>query len=172
MRRHITAAVLGVSILVLWAAPGGVAAGAAPDRPWAGHSTGQTWFDVTNPKGCDAGITTRVDQPAMATHFGNAFLVMSHCPTGVLSDNFADSEFTLIGANGDAVFGTYVGWLDGYDEVLGDQFFGTLTITITGGSGRFEGASGSAVMEIHSIFEGYDDLSWAWWAAWRGSLSY
>lgn len=172
MRARICAAVLAASILVLWAAPGGVAAGATTERPWAGSSVGQTWFDVINPKDCDAGITTRVDQPAMATHFGKAYLVMAHCPTGVLSDNFADSTFMLTSANGDAVFGTYVGRLDDYIEVLGEESSGTLYVTITGGSGRFEGATGSAVVEAHFIFEGYDDLSWAWWATWRGSLSY
>jgi hypothetical protein len=171
MYRRIGAAALAAAMLVLISAPA-ITARDEVARPWTGVSVGQTWFDLSNPRDCAAGITTRVDQPASASHFGRAFLVMAHCPTGDFADNFADASFTLLAANGDSVRGTYVGTIDGYSEVIGEEIFGTINITITGGSGRFEGASGSAVMEWHTIFEGYDDLSWAWWASWSGTLTY
>jgi hypothetical protein len=171
MYRRIGAAALATAMLLLAAAPG-VTAQNTVERPWSGSSVGQTWFDVSNPKDCAAGITTRVDQPAIASHFGRAFLVTAHCPTGDFADAFGDADFTLIAANGDAVFGTYVGTIDGYSEVLGEEIFGTIQLKIMGGDGRFEGASGTAVMTFHTIFEGYDDLSWAWWASWNGTLTY
>jgi hypothetical protein len=171
MFKSFAAVVLAAAMLVLVAAPTVVARDSV-DRPWTGASVGQTWFDETNPKACADGITTRVDQPAIASHFGQAFLVMAHCPTYDFADNFADSSFTLIAANGDAVFGTYWGTIDGYSEVIGEEIFGTIHLTVTGGEGRFEGASGSAVMTFHTIFEGFDDFSWAWWATWNGTLSY
>lgn len=171
MFKRFGAVALAAAMLVLAAAPAVVARDSV-DRPWTGASVGQTWFDETNPKDCAADITTRVDQPARASHFGQAFLVMAHCPTYDFADNFADSSFTLMAANGDAVFGRFVGTIDGYSEVIGDEIFGTIHLTITGGDGRFEGAGGSAVMKFRTTFEGYDDYSWAWWASWTGTLSY
>jgi hypothetical protein len=113
-----------------------------------------------------------VNEPATASHFGEAYIVTAHCPTGDPADNFADSDLSLYAANGDAVFGTYVGTLDEYTEVLGEKITFTLHLTITGGDGRFEGATGSAVMKGYAVFEGYDDLSWAWSMSWEGTLDY
>jgi hypothetical protein len=169
MKRLNTIAVAAILALAA-AAPAGVSADSA--RPWSGHAVGVTSFDGANPKDCLAGYTTLVDEPAIASHFGAAYLVMSHCATGDFSDNFADSDFVLYSANGDAVYGEYVGTIDQYIEELGAEGLFTLEMTITGGDGRFEGATGSAVMDGHFTFEGYDVDSWAWWASWQGTLEY
>lgn len=172
MSRRVVAAVVTALLLVL-ASVAPIAAGDdGASRPWSGRSSGQSWFDVSNPKGCGAGITTRVQEPAVATHFGATLLTMSHCPTGDFAANYANADISFVAANGDAIFGTYVGNLYDYEEVVGHVYGSTIQVTITGGDGRFEGATGAAVMEVHGIFEGYDDLSWAWWATWKGSLSY
>ena len=172
MRRYSWMAVLVALALSLSLTASVEARTGGSDRPWSGSAAGQTWFDVANPKDCGAGITTRADEPAIATHFGAAFIVMSHCPTGDPADNFADAEFALVAANGDAVYGTYAGTIDEYSEVIGAVGTFTVHLTVTGGDGRFEGATGTAVMKAHVIFEGYDDLSWPWWVSWEGTLSY
>jgi hypothetical protein len=169
MSRRLHTAALGVVALVLLATSTAMAGDA---RPWTGHSAGQTWFDLENPKACDAGITTRADEPAISSHVGRSFLVMSHCPTGDPADNYHDSDFALHAANGDVLYGTYVGTIDEFSEILGTEFVSTIHLTITGGTGRFEGATGSAVMEVRAIFEGYDDLSWPWRVSWEGELRY
>ncbi|MGE5156075.1 MAG: hypothetical protein ACM3JP_01090 [Betaproteobacteria bacterium] len=169
MSRQLRVAAAMAALLLLASA---AAAMAGADRPWAGHAAGQTWFDLANPKGCEAGITTRTEEPAIATHFGAAFLILSHCPTGDNADNFHDADFALYGANGDAVYGHYVGTIDVYTEVVGEEMLFTIYLTITDGDGRFEDATGSAVMKGGAVFEGWDDLSWAWWASWAGTLDY
>jgi hypothetical protein len=171
LKRLPVAAVLAM-IAVLALATSSLGAAGGSNRPWSGYSVGQTWFDPTNPMGCPAGVTTRVHQPAMATHFGSAYLVMDHCPTGDFGDFAADGTFILTAANGDAAFGTYAGTIDQYDEVIGAEWLLTVDLTVTGGTGRFEGASGTAVMKVSLIFEGYGVASWPWSASWRGSLTY
>ncbi len=172
MRMHIRWAFLFAAVLVIASASGALAGAGGSERPWVGSASGEAWYDVANPKECGAGITTRVDELAIASHFGRATYVTAHCPTGDPADAYADSDFTLIAPNGDAVFGTYTGTLDQYIEVIGAEGFSTVHLTITGGTGRFEGATGSAIQEVHFIFEGYDDLAWPWWVTWEGTLSY
>lgn len=169
MSRRTCIATLGV-VLLLLASASSVLAGSA--RPWAGHAEGQSWFDLDNPKACDAGITTRVEEPAIASHVGAGFLVLAHCPTGDPADNYHDADLTLYAADGDAIIGEYRGTLDVFVEEVGSEITSTIDLTITGGTGRFDGASGSAVMVVHAIFEGWDDMSWAWSASWEGTLTY
>jgi hypothetical protein len=172
MRRHSAIASVLALVLVLASASGVLARAPDVERPWWGHADGQAWFDETNPKDCPAGITTRVEEHAIASHLGSSHISMSHCPTGNPAFSFGRAGIALIAANGDAVFGSYVGTTEQYEEVIGAEGIQLVYITVTGGTGRFESATGSAVMEVHFIFEGYDDLSWPWWATWEGTLSY
>lgn len=171
MKARTAVAVLLTAVILVASGPAVLAGD--PGRPWFGHAEGQSWFDLGNPKDCEALITTRVDEPAFATHFGAGRIVLSHCPTGIPDDNFADADLVLIAADGDRVFGTYVGTMVLPPEMsVGDIITGTIQLTVTGGTGRFEGASGGATMEYWAIFEGWEDYSWAWGASWRGKLSY
>lgn len=172
MRRRSLGVLLAVGMLVLASVSGASAASGGSDRPWTGHASGQTWFDLANPKGCDAGITTMATEPARSSHLGAAYIITSHCPTGDPSDNFTDSDLTLYAANGDALFGTYVGTIDEFSGVLGEKLHFTLHLTVTGGEGRFEDATGHATMHGYAVFEGYDDYSWAWGLSWNGTLDY
>lgn len=171
LKRLPVAALLAV-IAVIALASNSLGAVGGSNRPWSGQSVGETWFDTANPMDCAAGITTRVHQPALATHFGSAFLVMDHCPTGDFADFAAGGTFTLTAANGDAVSGTYSGTIDQYQEVIGAEWLLTADMTVTGGTGRFDGAAGTAVMKVSLIFEGYGVPSWPWAATWRGTLTY
>lgn len=171
MRRHIGVAAVLTMLLVLSSASGALAGPHGSNRPWAGSAVGETWFDFEdNPKGCEVGFTTRAEEPAIASHFGAAFIVFSHCATYDPADNFVDSDFSLTAANGDGVFGTYWGTLDQYVEEVGEEGVFTLYLTLTGGEGRFEGATGSAVIKAHVIVE--EDSSWPWWVTWEGMLTY
>ncbi len=64
----------------------------------------------------------------------------SHCPA--LPEYIGDGHLTIVAANGDKVYGTYD--YDPSDET------NVIPITITGGTGRFKGASGS-LTEVYSV---------------------
>lgn len=172
MRMHFRWAFLFAAILVIASASGALAGAGGTDRPWVGSASGEAWFDLTNPKACAAGVTTRVDEFALTSHFGRAVYVNAHCPTGNPADAYHDSYFALIAPNGDAIYGTYTGTLDQYSEVIGAELISTVHLTITGGTGRFEGATGSAIQEVRVIWEGYADLAWPYSVTWEGTLSY
>ena len=73
-----------------------------------------------------------------ATHLGRFTVVASQCldpATGAITKG----EAVFTAANGDQVFATQSGRVTGSPPVLGFE----LTYTVTGGTGRFAGASGS-----------------------------
>ena len=65
-----------------------------------------------------------------------------------------DGEFTIVAANGDEIRGNYAG--TAY-YASADQAYGNALFVISGGTGRFEGATGT----INASFvETFDDPSW------------
>jgi hypothetical protein len=81
-----------------------------------------------------------------ATHVGKYTIVNSHCvhpSTGALTGG----RFVKIAANGDRIFGTYTGNSTVIQPPAPIAIFRiTGTITFTGGTGRFTGATGTATM--------------------------
>lgn len=77
-----------------------------------------------------------------ALHLGRIKVQQSHCIDLTSPDPlaFTDGVFTLTAANGDTVTGTYGGRLQ--PTVTPDLFYIDGTFVITGGTGRFAGASG------------------------------
>jgi hypothetical protein len=92
-------------------------------------------------------LLTSLQGGGTATHIGKYTIVNSHCvdpATGVLTDG----SFTKTAANGDQLFGTYVGNSTVIQPPAPVGIFAvTGTLTYTGGTGRFAGTTGTASME-------------------------
>jgi hypothetical protein len=90
------------------------------------------------------------------SHLGLAHVYTTHVPdlvTGALEQG----TFRIVAANGDEIHGTYEGAAT-YDEIRADLVHGAATFVISGGTGRFAGATGSFTA---SFLETLDDPTWA-----------
>jgi hypothetical protein len=90
------------------------------------------------------------------THLGWSELRTRHIPdlaTGALTEG----TFALVAANGDEIHGTYEGSAT-YDAERADLVHGTAAFVITGGTGRFAGATGTFTA---TFLEVLDDPTWA-----------
>lgn len=147
------------------------------DRPMKAKFTGTASWEWPGdwPSGC-AMVTTVTRATGQATHLGLAVLTSSHCPAE--PTNKEDGWITLIAANGDMLYGRY-----DYDPAPGPQ---PPPVIWTGGTGRFAGASGSAIMTYKVVpqfipgcdpdpnpFPCYDfSVPWPWSATLTGTISY
>ena len=95
---------------------------------------------------------TEGDATGTLSHLGLATLLNSHIPND--DGTLADGTFTIVAANGDEIWGTYDdGAVTLEDAVFGPdppdflpwyfEYTGTATLVISGGTGRFVGASGT-----------------------------
>jgi hypothetical protein len=123
-----------VAALVSFLAVPALAVGAA-QVPLKGHDSGS--FTLT-PNGCGPGVfAVVVDDNGRASHLGAYAYHSNECfnpTTGAFT-----GTFTLTAANGDTITGTYAGTVV---RVAGDLGFYEQDNVITGGTGRFAGASG------------------------------
>ena len=114
--------------------------------PWkeSYHASGTI---APDPSCTNLQLLTVLEGGGTATHVGKYTIVNSHCvdpATGVLSDG----SFTKTAANGDQLFGTYVGNSTVIQAPAPVGIFGvTGTLTYTGGTGRFAGTTGTATMQ-------------------------
>jgi hypothetical protein len=146
------------------------------DRPFKAKLTGAATWDWPGdwPSGCMV-ATTVTHATGQATHLGLTVLLSTHCPA---QPTYADDgRLTLTAADGDMLYGTY-------DYVPGPA--APTPVTWTGGTGRFEGASGSAVMTFRVVqqfipgcnpvpnpFPCYDfSVPWPWFGTLEGTISY
>jgi hypothetical protein len=127
-----------MGLLVLVALAVSMPAAAGDQVPLKGSATGT--FQLLGPCETD-GVVVDVTGTGHATHLGKYTSHYREClvpATGAVTDG----SFTLTAANGDMVFGTYSGQVfpTGHPNVLTYEDPGV----ITGGTGRFAGASGIA----------------------------
>jgi hypothetical protein len=112
-----------------------VQAAAGEQVPLKGGDSGS--FTLT-PDACGTGVfAVVIDDAGEATHVGAYAYHANECfnaATGAFS-----GTFTITAANGDTIFGTYAGAVV---DVVGDLGFYEQDNVITGGTGRFVGASG------------------------------
>lgn len=83
-----------------------------------------------------------------ATHMGQVTVSRNHCFSPAHDPAFYDGTWEVIAANGDKIWGTYEG--NGVPIAFDDQgnpilLQITAPFTIDGGTGRFQGASGSGI---------------------------
>jgi hypothetical protein len=122
-----------VVVLAALALP--VQALAGKQVPLKGHDKGS--FTLT-PDGCGAGVfAVVVDDTGKATHVGKYAYHSNECFNGATGE--FSGTFTITAANGDTISGTYAGAVV---NVVGDLGFYEQDNVITGGTGRFAGATG------------------------------
>lgn len=168
--------VLAAAVVTLLATPTAAYAQHGTDRPMTAKFTGTASWDWPGdwPSACQV-ATTVTRATGQATHMGLAVLLSTHCPA--MPTYLDDGRITITAANGDRLYGTY-----DYDPSPGAQY---PTITWTGGTGRFAGASGSATMTYEVVqqfkpgctpvpsFACMDfSVPWPWSATLVGTISY
>jgi hypothetical protein len=107
---------------------------------------GEAWWQFYSDSTCTGTVT----------HLGLSTLHTRHVPnleTGALDQG----TFRIVAANGDEIRGTYEGQ-GAYDPERADLVHGTAAFVISGGTGRFEGATGSFTGMFLEIL---DDPTWA-----------
>jgi len=121
------------------------------DIVWAGHPARDTsTFDgrCAVPSPCI--VHGSID--GMSTHAGRIRGTTSHCDRGM---TFGDGQFTIVAADGSTLVGTFDDGHGGIDPTTTVGWW-TDNWTITGGTGLFEGATGS----------GFEDATFRPWDAW------
>ena len=147
------------------------------DRPFSASYEGTArWeFPGVFPSECDA-VTTISQATGIATHLGKVDFASWHCPAepGYVMDGHA----TITAADGDRLHVRYD--YDPLDET------NVILMTFDGGTGRFEGASGSGRWTygvVPEMIEGCNPdpdpfacmdftVPWEWWSTMEGSISY
>ncbi|HWQ23878.1 MAG TPA: hypothetical protein VNK94_07215 [Gaiellaceae bacterium] len=128
--------VLGALALVAcFALASSVQASASSDVPFAASDRG-SWGVGTHD--CGSSLPVWVETSGVGTHVGRYRYSSRECAD--LGDGTYAGSFTVTAANGDTIEGSYAGTftVDGAGTIHYEQ-----TNTITGGTGRFAGASGS-----------------------------
>jgi hypothetical protein len=126
------------STLVALAAVSSAAAG--EQVPFRGTFLGQT----VSAEPAGPGVVFVVTEGAgRATHLGRYTMISPHFSH--LNTGFAEGQQIFTAANGDSVTADFAGFFQPTPDGL---LVGELHATITGGTGRFEGASGSYFFDI------------------------
>ena len=143
---HIRFLMVTVVAGALSAATVSAAAGQGVERPIREDLAGYTTDIVLSPSfpGGDT-FDGRCSQPSqwistsagsgVISHLGQVSWTTEHCYQ-LFAGTFGDAELVVVAANGDKLFGTYDG------VMTGETTFAE-TMIITGGTGRFSGASGT-----------------------------
>ena len=143
--RHIRVLMVVFAIVGLLAAAVPAAAKGSKERPikedLVGYATGMV-FSPTFPDGDT--FDGRCSEPSqwismssgsgVVSHLGRVTWRTEHC-FQLFAGTFGDAELVIAAANGDQLFGTYDGIM------TGETSFAE-TMIVTGGTGRFAGASG------------------------------
>ncbi len=169
---------IGLVLIMVLAAMSAAAAGPkGTERPFKGNNAGEATFLLDNPRGCPGppvgfGITTRTDTEGTASHLGLITYRSWHCP--LFSNELIMGKAVFEAANGDELHADYVGTATPVPPNIGDPIFATsfMTFDPIESTGRFEGATGTAVFEAEVVFEGFADPAWPLVATWHGTVSY
>ena len=162
-----------MAFMLLVAAP----VGAGPkgtDRPFWGQATGEVTF-AFGPE-CTTGPIVTTTASGKATHMGRVTAVWNQCAIGS-TGGWTGQTATIEAANGDQLF------LEGTNPDGADPFW----VTIVGGTGRFDGATGliqaSAIVvpeflppevctptPLDPCFD--PSVPWAWTGTLNGTIDY
>jgi len=142
-----------------------VATKGGTDRPIKGSSSGTTVSDV-------ATGAFVMDTTGIVSHLGKTTTHFEGVVTSTGPDSFTLAASSVqVAANGDKLFGTLSA--SATDDHTG-KIQGTGVITFTGGTGRFEHASGSATGPFTQVFTSADGtkLTFAAGYSLTGTISY
>ena len=174
MRHRMVVLLVVLGLVVL-----GLAATATADsgtRPLKGSFEGDVTFNLVGQGICPpsslffGGIRSDSDATGKLTHLGRTSLTSMHCtPAG---EAVTGGELELVAANGDKVYGTYSGSAPFPIPGVTEYVEADIDFVITGGSGRFEGATGGGKMLVVIEFLGFEVPTWP--AVWelRGTIGY
>jgi hypothetical protein len=161
MRRLLAALTMGALIIGVLAGP--VSASQGRPVPFQMHvvgldrpldmSPGFPFVGSTFDGRCSVPSTwvTTIDSTGTAAHLGHVSVTQSHCTwfdvlgTAATENPFVDGQMVITAANGDELWVHYSGYFlfAAASEAVGVSDIHYETMTIVGGTGRFEGASGS-----------------------------
>jgi hypothetical protein len=146
-----------------------------PGQPFAGVLSGSASFEPLEAptEECPMGVRTITDS-AGSTTLGDVVMHAEHCPTfGIPSVPMGQMSLTTDGD--DEISGVY--FID-CDPVMPTAAAGELItcpgrVLITGGTGLFSDATGSAHMDAFVWFPGsLEEQAWPWMATMHGSIDY
>lgn len=170
MRRFMLMVLVCVLALAVFAA---AASANTVNRPFKGAVTGGVWYQ---PVGDPPILTTMSAASGHARHMGLTRMTARHPTPPLGSSGYGPGEMVLTAANGDEVWITYTGHLEfDVSADAGTWFVGPVACTITGGTGRFDDATGSADMTLRILYPGSLDPALSPWAAswtWHGRIRY
>jgi hypothetical protein len=134
------------------------------ERPANGNASGTTTVDLGT-----LGFVT--DATGVSAHLGKSTFHLDGVITPTGPDTFTlAGSVVAVAANGDELFGTFSG--TGAATASGSE--GTTTTTFSGGTGRFENASGSISGPFTQVFISSDGTTstFATDFSFRGTISY
>ena len=137
MKRHSPAASLALAALVVLGLAGPAAVG--EEVPFKGRLDGEVTITPLDPPF----LSVLVEGTGNATHLGQfawASLFVANVATGE-----ANGSYQFTAANGDMLFADFTG--QATPTATPGVFYSVDTATITGGTGRFAGATGSFISE-------------------------
>jgi hypothetical protein len=139
------------------------------ERPFKGSMEGSALFiPGTDCTTTPEGLRTDSVATGNVSHLGKTEMTSSHCtPAG---PDIEGGTMVLVAANDDELYIEYTGTArePGPDGIITVD----VLYTITGGSGRFVGASGGGDMIVAVVFEGFDDFEWPASWSWTGTIDY
>jgi hypothetical protein len=127
-----------------------VAAEGGTDRPLEGTGSGTLSFDFI----FGTPIAATAEGTADFSHLGKSTYTQDYTitATSLTTYTLAGTE-TIVAANGDMLFATLTGAGDNPSFVVGETFETPLVFTITGGTGRFVGASGTQTATFTTVID-------------------
>jgi len=161
---------LGFAVLALIIATGTTAiAQKQQPRPFWGNAAGEVTFG--NPGVCTTQpVQTLTSAKGQLTHLGNAMVTTTHCASadGLLA---LDGHATFTAANGDQVFASYTSHTTAPPPPLIVQ---EGELIITGGTGRFEHATGRVPFTVYvsPISPPSSDAKWPIRFVFAGTITY
>ena len=135
--------------------------------PFHGTFTGQTNGTVNCPPTCPpTTLTVRGTEEGTATHLGRFTAAVEEVVDMATSTGSGTIAFTA--ANGDRLLATTVGGQEGFTPPNNSHI--KETATITGGTGRFAGASGTFTIRFNQIID-YASGTATLWGSFEGHLN-
>lgn len=152
-------------ILAVGVPAGALAKAGGTDRPIKDQSSGTTVVNLGD-------LSFTIDATGIGSHLGRTTSHLDGALTLTGPNSFnINGTSTVVAANGDELYGTFSG--SGTSDTAGNSE-GPVTITVTGGTGRFENASGSYAGSFSQVVLGADgtSLTLATDYSLRGRISY
>ena len=170
LRQFTISILIGLAILAAMATAAATAAQSQAQLvPFWGHTAGEVYYG--NPGACTTQpLQTLSTSQGEVTHLGKSTLTTAHCASrdGSLA---LGGQATFTAANGDQIFATYTAHVVSFSPpLLVEQG----EFTITGGTGRFERASGLVPFTVYVkvISPPTADAKWPIELVFAGAMSY